>query len=70
MYQYYMWERAVYKARTIESPNMYSAVREFAGVRCLKLAGDPALSTKSNPVRFIAEDGSAREFTAYEVRPE
>lgn len=48
---------------------MYDAVRQFAGVeQILKLSGDPYLSTKNNVVRFIAADGSAREFTAYEIR--
>jgi hypothetical protein len=64
---YRVWERAVYKSEDIHADNMYRAVRAFAGVNCLKLSGDPALSTKSNTVRFIAEDGSAREFTCYEV---
>lgn len=67
MSKYRIWERAVYKAREIESPNMYSAVRKFVGVPILKLTGDPALSTKSNTVRFIDSLGTAREFTAYEV---
>ena len=65
---YRIWERAVYIGKDVTAGNMYRAVREFAGANVLKLTGDPALSTKSNPVRFIAEDGSAREFTAYEVR--
>lgn len=67
MPRYHIWERAVYEGQDIEATNMYAAVRYFAGVQVLKLSGDPALSTQNNAVRFIAEDGSAREFTAYVV---
>jgi len=67
MSTYHIWERGVYKGQDVEAGNMYAAVHQFAGVGILKLSGDPALSTKSNAVRFIADDGSAREFTAYEV---
>lgn len=67
MPKYHIWERAVYVGQDIKARNMYDAVRQFAGVGILKLTGDPALSTRFNTVRFIADDGSAREFTAYEV---
>jgi hypothetical protein len=67
MNTYHIWERGVYKAQDVTASNMYAAVKQFAQTDILKLSGDPALSTKSNAVRFVASDGSAREFTAYEV---
>jgi hypothetical protein len=62
-----VWERGVYTAREIESEFMRSAVNEFAEVKCVLLSGSPTLSTRNNTVRWIATDGSAREFTAYQV---
>lgn len=65
---FHIWERGVYAARDIQAELMRDAVKQFAlgGVR--KLAGDAGLSTPNNPVMWIADDGSARQFTAYEVR--
>ena len=70
MRQFYVWERAVYKGDTITAPNIYRAVERFAGVKVLNLSSAQYLAlgtSKSNPARFIAEDGSAREFIAYEI---
>ena len=67
MEKYKIWERAVYQDQVIEAPNMYDAVRQMAGTDVLKLTGDPALSNPNNTVRFIASDGSGREFTAHAV---
>jgi len=38
----------------------------LGGVR--KLAGDASLSTPNNPVAWIADDGSARQFTAFKIQ--
>ena len=55
-------------AVTAEAEWMRDAVKQFSlgGVR--KLAGDASLSTPNNPVAWIADDGSARQFTAYEIQ--
>jgi hypothetical protein len=67
MRTFHIWERGVYQAKDISAETMRHAVTRFAigGVR--KLAGDASLSTPNNPVAWIADDGSARQFTAYEV---
>jgi hypothetical protein len=65
--RFHIWERGVYQARTIDAEHMRHAVTRFAGSGVRKLAGDAALSTPNNPVAWIADDGSARQFTAYEI---
>jgi len=70
MRTFHIWERAVYQARDIQADWMRDAVKQFAGTGVLKLAGDASLSTPNNPVSWIADDGSARQFTAYELHPE
>jgi hypothetical protein len=70
MPQYYIWERAIYKGDTISADNLYRAVEKFAGAPVLNLSSTQYLAcgtSKSNPGRFITSDGSAREFTAYEI---
>ncbi len=70
MDKYRVWERAVYKAKEIEATTIYKAVETFAGTPVLCLQSPPYMAggtNKSNPARFIASDGSAREFTAYQV---
>jgi hypothetical protein len=64
---YHIWERGVYKAKDVDAEHMRDAVRSFAGVHCVILSGSAWLSTKANSVRWIASNGTAREFTAYEV---
>jgi len=70
MRTFHIWERGVYQARDIKAEWMRDAVKQFSlgGVR--KLAGDASLSTPNNPVAWIADDGSARQFTAYEIQEE
>jgi hypothetical protein len=67
MRTFHIWERGVYLARDIQAEYMRDAIKQYAlsGVR--KLAGDASLSTPNNPVMWIADDGSGRQFTAYEV---
>jgi len=72
MNRYKVWERAVYKARTIKAEHIYAAVDKFAKTKtiCLNSMAYMTGTSKSNPARFIAAYGSAREFTAYETREE
>ena len=67
MQTFHIWERGVYQAKDITAETMRDAVKRFAlsGVR--KLAGDTSLSTPNNPVAWITDDGTARQFTAYEI---
>ena len=68
--QFYVYERGVYRGDTVSADNIYRAVERFAGVPIINLSSAEYLACgtdKSNPGRFIASDGSAREFTAYEI---
>ena len=70
MQKYRVWEKGIYKAEIIEARHVHAAVKQFAktNVDCLNSIQYVASGlTKSNPGRFIALDGSAREFTAYPV---
>jgi hypothetical protein len=74
MPEYHVWERGCNRGRStgkvITAPNIYKAVEQLAGTNILNLSSLQYLScgtSKSNPGRFIASDGSAREFTAYEI---
>jgi hypothetical protein len=62
-----IWERGVYQARNITAEFMRDAVKQFASAGVLKIYGDASISTPNNPVEWIADDGSARQFTAYEI---
>ncbi|MGD0135273.1 MAG: hypothetical protein ABSE57_24770 [Bryobacteraceae bacterium] len=67
MRTFHIWERGVYQARDVDAEFMRHAVARFAGSTVRKLAGDASLSTPNNPVAWIADDGSGRQFTAYEI---
>lgn len=58
---YKIWEVGVYKAQTIKAPNMHAAVKQFAGTDVLAIK-DTLGARYTNPYRYIASDGSAREF--------
>lgn len=67
---YVIWERGLYKSGVVMEASMFLAVEQFAGAPVLHLSGPTTLSSKMNPVRWITKDGTAREFTAYEVHDE
>jgi len=70
MRTFHIWERGVYMAKDIQAEWMRDAIKQFAGTSVHFLAGNAQLSTPNNPVMWIADDGSGRQFTAYEVREE
>lgn len=62
-----VWSRGGRESGIVSAKFMQVAVTQFAGVHVLHLHGSASLSTSSNTVEWITSDGSARQFTAYEL---
>jgi len=67
---YLVYSRKARKAFKVQAKNMYDAVTKVAGTKVEKLSGNPVLSSPSNPVKFISDDGEAREFVSYQLDDE